>query len=335
MNITAIVRDRVIEATVNGTHVAGGGCDNMSYTLDAEWADKEHLAVWFANGEHPEVVPISGTSGEVAIPPCKPGTLRLTFDGWNDGDETHLLTERMARGIKLRRHGQHTFGCLDDEVNATISNLVKATDMAQEATKESRNQVTAAQASEEQRQQTFASKMNDWSGEVDAATAYAQAIADSVRQRAESGEFNGAAFAIKYERASFEEIQAIADASEGDFAIIIGSDKLVDDYGKLYTFNGSEWHLVTDMSVPGPAIKGDKGDKGVSVSGATISGDNLVIKTTDPSTGATAEHDAGSLADVAAPVVTAQLDSRILVMDKSDYDALTEYATGVVYLVRQ
>lgn len=334
MNITAIVRDRVIEATVNGTPVAGGGCDNMSYTLDAEWADKEHLAVWFANGEHPEVVPISGTSGEVAIPPCKPGTLRLTFDGWNDGDETHLLTERMARGIKLRRHGQHTFGCLDDEVNATISNLVKATDIAQEATQESRNQVIAAQASEEQRQQTFASKLTEWGGEVDASAARANDAADSIRQRAEAGEFNGAAFSIKYERESLSDIQAIADAAEGDFAIIIGPDKMADDYGKLYTFNGSAWHMVTDMSVPGPAIKGDKGDKGVSVTGATISGDNLVIQTTDPSTGATAEHDAGSLADVASPIVTAQLDFRILVMDQAEYDALTEYAAGVVYLVR-
>lgn len=73
----------------------------------------------------------------------------------------------------------------------------------------------------------------------------------------------------------------------------------------------------------------------MSVSSATISGDNLIIQTTDPSTGATAEHDAGSLADVAAPVVTAQLNTRILVMDKADYDALTEYATGVVYLVRE
>lgn len=313
MIITANVVERTISVDNMSVVQNNVSIDTFLLTLDGEWDGVQSVKVVFYCKSATKEVQYQ--EGGIDIPweitEYTDGFMITVVGYFANGDR--LVTRKMRNFINVDEsglvEGEEAGEATKDIYQSLVDAAFNANDAADAATESATN--------------------------ADAAAQNAQAIADNIRQRAEAGEFNGAAFSIKYERASFEEIQAISDAAEGDFAIIIGADKMVDDYGKLYTFNGSEWHLVTDMSVPGPAIKGDKGDKGVSVAGATIDGSNLVIQTTDPSTGATTDYDAGSLTPVVEPVVTAELDTRILVMDKSDYDSLTEYATGVVYLVRE
>lgn len=313
MILTANVQDRTISVDNMSVVQNNVSIDSFVLTLDSEWDDVQSVkVVFYCKSATKEVQYVEGG---IDIPweitEYTDGFMVTVVGYFANGDR--LVTRKMKNYISVDEsglvEGEEAGEATKDIYQSLVDAAINANDAADTAITSATN--------------------------ADAAAQTASTIAESIRQRAEAGEFNGAAFSIKYERESLADIQAITDAAEGDFAIIIGSDKMIDDYGKLYTFNGSEWHLVTDMSVPGPAIKGDKGDKGVSVSGATINGSNLVISTTDPSTGATVDYDAGSLADVAAPVVTAELDSRILVVDQADYDALTEYATGVVYLVRE
>lgn len=287
--------------------------DQFVLVLDREWDDVQSVkVVFYCKSATKEVEYVDGG---IDIP--------WEITEYTDGFMVTVVGY-FANGDRLVTRKMKNFILVDE------SGLIEGEE-AGEATKDIyQSLVSAAETANEAAEAANTAKAN-----ADAAALDASTTAESVRRRAEAGEFNGAAFSIKYERESVADIQAIEGAAEGDFAIVIGSDKMADDYGKLYTFSGSEWHLVTDMSVPGPAIKGDKGDKGVSVTGASLSGSNLVIQTTDPSTGATTDYDAGSLTPVVEPVVTAEIDSRIIVIDQADYDALTEYQVGVVYLVRQ
>lgn len=311
MIITATVEDRTISVDNISLVQNNVSIDSFVLCLDSEWDNVQSVkVVFYCKSATKEVEYVDGG---IDIPweitEYTDGFMITVVGYFANGDR--LVTRKMKNFILVDESGLIEGEEAGEATKDIYQSLVSAADTAN----------AAAEAA------------NTAKANADAAALDASTTAESVRRRAEAGEFNGAAFSIKYERDSFTDIQAIEDAAEGDFAIIIGADKLVEDYGKLYTYNGTELHLVTDMSVPGPAIKGDKGDKGVSVSGAVLDGDNLIIQTTDPSTGATTDYDAGSLTPVVEPVVTAEMDSRILVMDQAEYDALTEYATGVVYLV--
>lgn len=55
----------------------------------------------------------------------------------------------------------------------------------------------------------------------------------------------------------------LGNASQGDFAIVAGTlDTSNEEYGKVYTHNGTNWEFIVDMSIKGyDGLKGDAGTK--------------------------------------------------------------------------
>lgn len=353
--VRLIVADRAITVTEQPRPIVSGnvGVDFVQAEIDGEW-DGLAKRVTFTSAGASVTVPFAETV-EIPHECLTHGYLSISIVGVDADGEEVLRTKAMRQPLVVDASGADMGSGAAErtmDVAALAEKRMDELEAAIPAVESDWASVKAAQAGEfytaqQTRSETFSQRMSGWEAHagqaaqtaVDAAAQAveaaqsAQAEANSIRGRAEAGEFNGAAFSIKYTAAS---VAGFPDSAKiGEFGLIITADQKAEVYGNLYVRTADGWAFVVDMSVPGAAIKGDKGEKGVSVSGATINGDSLVIQTTDPSTGSTAEYDAGSLADVASPIVTAQLDSRILVMDQSEYDALTEYAAGVVYLVRQ
>lgn len=197
--------------------------------------------------------------------------------------------------------------------------------------------VKAAQAGEfdtaqQTRSEMFSQRISGWDAQagqaaksaVDAAAA-AIAVAATVQQKLDSGQLNGPGFQLKYERASFAEIQAITDANEGDTAIILGPDKHVESYGQTYVYgHDGNWY----ESVAGNSVVGPPGPQGVGVQSMYM--DGSVVKATmhNPETQQTDTQTVGDLTQPIAGQVQSVVDSRIQVV--TEYPAAP--VDGVVYM---
>lgn len=199
------------------------------------------------------------------------------------------------------------------------------------------SQFTNAQT---ERAETFQGNMSDW-GEMitnatESATTAADAAnnaADSLAERVQAGEFNGAAFEVKYTPVSISAMQAIPNPKQGEFACI-QSNVEDPDNSKLYMYGNGQWNFITDLS-GAIGIKGDQGVQGVSLKNVQVV-DMTKVEVTqyNPETQQDRTYIIGDFAQPLAAGIEYGLNQRIIVTDQATFDAMTEYAPNVIYGVR-
>lgn len=187
----------------------------------------------------------------------------------------------------------------------------------------------------------FAANMDRWNTRVQTAAGNADAsseaaenaaqaannAADSLAQRVANGEFNGAAFSIKFTPNSISAMNALTSMKKGDFACI-QSNVEDPDNSKLFLYNGVAWSFITDLS-GAIGIKGDQGVQGVSLKSVQVV-DTTKVEVTqhDPSTQQDRTYIIGDFAAPLAAGIQAYSDRK--------FQVVTEYPAapveGVVYM---
>lgn len=242
-----------------------------------------------------------------------------------------------------------------EEFQESQENRTQQFDEAQETRK------TAFEAAENQRKAQYDSNMGIWASAVQesVSTAHSAAndamdaadnandTADDIRRRVEAGEFNGAPFKVDYTPKSIAEMDRIQNPKVGEFACI-QSNVDDEDNSKLFMWGNGQWNFITDMS-GAIGIKGDKGAKGDSVSNPEIVGSMLQMRVTTNGQSVTqtlgkvvpergvdywTQSDVDDMTDYIHETVEERVGKEYQVMDKSDYDALTEYELDKLYMVR-
>lgn len=226
---------------------------------------------------------------------------------------------------------------------------------------------TTFEAAESQRRAQYDSNMGIWASAVqesvstahraandamDAAD-HANDTADEVKQRADNGEFNGKDLALRFVPKSIADMNLIKDPVEGDMALISTGNQEDEDDGKLFIYNGLEWVYKADFSgKTGVGIASlvqtqiSTADEGVNLWAATLTnGTRFTFQVKNGSKGSKGdtpqrgvdywtESDINGILDYIHETVDQRVGKEYQVMDKSEYDALTEYEVNKLYMVR-
>lgn len=162
--------------SIEGGSVCGLNVDTIEYELTDEF-DLAYRYAFLAIGENVHPVEITDLQGSFTMPPMSAGTMRIAFRAFDldaDGTKQHeVITERMARGIRIERHGKHSFGSMEPEANDVLAKMVQAAidakaaqAAAEAATTASIEQTSAAKAAEEQRETAFSASMSQWTQDI-------------------------------------------------------------------------------------------------------------------------------------------------------------------------
>lgn len=220
MKISVNVDDhrKVAVQSIEGGSVCGLNVDTIEYELTEEF-DLEYKYAFLAIGENVQPVELDALRGSFTMPPMSAGTMRIAFRAFDleDGQKAHeVITERMARGIRIERHGKHSFGSMEPEANDVLAKMVqaaidaKAAQVAAEAaTTASIEQTSAAKVAEEQRETAFSAKMGEWNREIVGAISDANKAKDAADLAAKNA--NDAATAAALAEVAASNAAVLAD----------------------------------------------------------------------------------------------------------------------------
>lgn len=346
------------------------GKDFVEITLDSEFSDYDRYRVTFDGVGEPVPIDWDGIKKPILIPwetitdQCvlRVGVAAMDFDG-----TIRLVTAFSKGGIHVRPNTKDggveptepTKDILAQAVEATnraneVSERVEGAEAERVATFNANQQerddaFNAAQTeraekfSEDQhgRSNAFNSDMAEWAQEVSQKVAEAAMAAqaannaaNNISQRADSGEFNGAPFSISYTPTSIAALNAIQGAKQGEFAVINSSVENPDN-AKLFMFGNGTWNLMSDLS--GATGFGLQGKQGVSLKGVRVVNQTQVEVTQyDPMTEQERTYVIGNFAAPLAAGVKQYVDNVVYQsITRAEYDALTAYLPGVVYMVKE